>query len=284
MPARYTSWWARPSSWRCSGVFSVGVEARSPAMRPISVFMPVLVTRISPRPRVTVVFMNACEWRSPIGAFASTGSVFFSTGWLSPVRAASSTSRLLATKISPSAGKRSPASTKTMSPGTMVSVGTIIMVPSRRTRTCAVSILRSASSDFSARFSCTKPITALNTTTTRTTRGVFSSPDTTSDTSAAAMRMRMSMSLNWARNFFQPGIVSAAASWFGPNSASLRAASAEVRPVSRGVWVVVTTVFQKVIERSRAMRSSVLGWVEKRRARFGPPVRLFWNSASGLWM
>ena len=244
MPARMTNWWARPSSWRCKGVFSVGVDARRPAIRPISVRMPVFVTRISPRPRVTVVFMNACEWRSPIGASGLTGSVFFSLGWLSPVSADSSTSRLLAKKISPSAGSRSPASTRTTSPGTMLSVGTIMTVPSRRTRTCAASILRNASSDFSARFSWRNPITALKTTTTRTTSGVFNSPDTTSETNAAPIRMRIRRSLNWARNFFHAGTDSAAARAFGPNSARRRSASAEERPTWRGDSVVVTAALR----------------------------------------
>ncbi len=47
----------RPSSCLCSGVFSVPVFASRSAMWPISVSMPVSVTTISPRPRVTDVFM-----------------------------------------------------------------------------------------------------------------------------------------------------------------------------------------------------------------------------------
>ncbi len=47
----------RPSSCFCSGVFSLSVFASMLAMWPISVAMPVSVTIISPRPRVTEVFM-----------------------------------------------------------------------------------------------------------------------------------------------------------------------------------------------------------------------------------
>ena len=47
----------RPSSCFCSGVFSVSVLASMSAIWPISVPMPVCVTIISPRPRVTDVFM-----------------------------------------------------------------------------------------------------------------------------------------------------------------------------------------------------------------------------------
>ena len=45
------------SSCFCRGVLSVSVLASRSAMCPISVFMPVPVTMISPRPRVTEVFM-----------------------------------------------------------------------------------------------------------------------------------------------------------------------------------------------------------------------------------
>ena len=45
------------SSCFCSGVLSASVPASSSAMWPISVPIPVAVTTISPRPRVTAVFM-----------------------------------------------------------------------------------------------------------------------------------------------------------------------------------------------------------------------------------
>ena len=53
------------SSCFCSGVLSASVWLRSVAMLPISVSIPVPVTIISPRPRVTDVFMNARQIRSP---------------------------------------------------------------------------------------------------------------------------------------------------------------------------------------------------------------------------
>ena len=46
-----------PSSCFCRGVLSVSVLDSRSAMCPISVSMPVAVTTISPRPRVTAVFM-----------------------------------------------------------------------------------------------------------------------------------------------------------------------------------------------------------------------------------
>ncbi len=51
--SRTVSW----SSWRVSGVFSCWTWFSIPEIRPTSVAIPVVVTTISPRPRVTVEFM-----------------------------------------------------------------------------------------------------------------------------------------------------------------------------------------------------------------------------------
>ena len=51
--SRTVSW----SSWRVSGVFSCSTWLSIPEIRPTSVAIPVVVTTISPRPRVTVEFM-----------------------------------------------------------------------------------------------------------------------------------------------------------------------------------------------------------------------------------
>ena len=67
------------SSCFCSGVLSASVWLSRSAMWPISVSMPVPVTIISPRPRVTAVFMNAMQRRSPSGdvrAWRSASVVF----------------------------------------------------------------------------------------------------------------------------------------------------------------------------------------------------------------
>ena len=56
-PAMAAMIFDRPSSCFCSGVLSASVVASRSAMWPISVPMPVAVTTISPRPRVTEVFM-----------------------------------------------------------------------------------------------------------------------------------------------------------------------------------------------------------------------------------
>ena len=91
-------------------------------MRPISVSIAVAVTTISPRPRVTVVFMYAMSWRSPSGTSSrSIASIDFVEGSLSPVSAACSISSVFAASSRPSAGIRSPASNSTTSPGTSAS-------------------------------------------------------------------------------------------------------------------------------------------------------------------
>ncbi len=172
----------------------VGAPSRSiPAMRPISVPMPVAVTTSSPRPRVTVVCMWAIEVRSamPASSCSSTASCDLATGRLSPVSAASSISSCTASTSRPSAGIRSPASTATTSPGT--SVGRRARVrssPSRRTRTSSDQHLRAA------RRAMPRPGSPARSRSRRsrpprpsTTMGVLSSPDTTKLTAAATTRI-----------------------------------------------------------------------------------------------
>ena len=111
----------RPSepSWRWSGVSVRAAPASIPAMRPISVRMPVRTTRSSALPRETVVFMNTRFTCSATGSSSlSSRSEIFSTGADSPVSTDSSTARLAVTTSRPSAGTRSPGSSNTTSPGT----------------------------------------------------------------------------------------------------------------------------------------------------------------------
>ena len=152
-PASFASECASVSSCFWRGVFSVSVSWRRPAMWPISVFIPVAVTANSARPLVTVVFMNTAHLRSPMEASSLTGSSDFVDARLSPVNDASSISRLTAERSRPSEGTRSPASMRTMSPGTICSVGTFSSSPLRRTRADDASIFFNALRDASALFS-----------------------------------------------------------------------------------------------------------------------------------
>ena len=105
------------------------------AMRPIWVAWPVAVTTNVAEPRVTWVFWNTRFVRSP-SAVSPAGSVVRSlaTGALSPVSAASCTSRVAEVTMRPSAGTTSPASISTTSPGTSVVESTSSTSPDRRTR------------------------------------------------------------------------------------------------------------------------------------------------------
>ena len=87
--------------------------------------MPVAVTTIAAVPRVTAVFWNSMFERSPSATSGPASTpASFATGALSPVSAASCVSSVAEWTIRPSAGTMSPASTWTMSPGTMSTAGT----------------------------------------------------------------------------------------------------------------------------------------------------------------
>ena len=144
-----------------------------PAIRPISVALPVAVTTKTVVPRVTWVFWNTRLVRSP-SAVSPLGSVVGSlgTGALSPVSAASCTSSVAEVMIRPSAGTTSPASSRTMSPGTSLVDSICSTWPERRTRACGTWSLASASTLARAFSSWLVPITTLNSTRPSTTSAV----------------------------------------------------------------------------------------------------------------
>ena len=163
---------------------------------------------------------------------AWSASVILVTGWLSPVRAASSISRFAANKMRPSAGIRSPASTKTTSPGTIWCDGTIRTSPSRRTLASPTTIFCSASRAASALCSWKKPMMAFVKTTIKTTSGVFISCDTTALTMAAPIKIKIRVSLNCATNFFQAGTTSALGNSLSPCCACRSMTTSCDNPVS----------------------------------------------------
>ncbi|GBD40594.1 hypothetical protein HRbin38_00457 [bacterium HR38] len=141
--------WPKPSRRRSRGVFSSRIPAKSPAMRPMALLRPVRLTSIRALPRTN---------RVPEKTSSPT---LFSTGTLSPVRRLSSTKTPLASRSTPSAGMRSPASRRTTSPGTISRLGRCWKRPSRRTQAMgsarALRRLRASSE----RFSCRVPRVAL---------------------------------------------------------------------------------------------------------------------------
>ena len=109
------------------------------------------------------------QCRSPRGTSSSVTMAFtsFSTGTLSPVRAASSALMLALSRMRQSAGTASPASRITMSPGTSTSLRSRDILPSRSTLLVAAVISWRASMAFSALLSWYTPRTALMSTTIR---------------------------------------------------------------------------------------------------------------------
>ena len=141
--------------------------------------------------------------RSPSGASsAMTASAAFSEGTDSPVSADSSLLRLTLRISRASAGTKSPASRRMISPGTSSAASMICSAPSRSTRAWGADRPFSASSAFSALLSCITPTMAFNITISRistgskNSRGLPSVQATTKDTAAAAIRIRIMASLN----------------------------------------------------------------------------------------
>ena len=141
-------------------------------------------------------------WRSPIPAPSSEMTLMsLSTGTDSPVKAASSTLSELASIKRISAGTISPASNKTISPGTKSWGLTVMTLPSRRTRASGEAISLRASMASSALDSWTTPIMALSTTTRRMMTASCHSWLATKETAAAITRMIIMKSLNCSINF-----------------------------------------------------------------------------------
>ena len=154
----------------------------------------------------------------------------FSTGALSPVRAASSISRVAATSNRPSAGTRLPASKSTMSPGTSSAASISTATPSRRTRAMSFSIFSSAARLASALASCRRPSTALKNVKPTSTTVVPTSPVTTWFTIAAPTRMICIRSWYWRRKACRPDSTALAAKTFEPYCCRRRSTSSSDSP------------------------------------------------------
>ena len=145
--------------------------------------------------------------RSPRGAFSSMiTDASFSEGTDSPVRADSSDLRLTLRRSLASAGIKSPASRRMISPGTSSEASMTFSSPSRITRAWGADILFRASRAFSALLSCMTPITALSTTISKISTGsknslgFCSTQATTKEMTAAISKMMIMASLNWSKN------------------------------------------------------------------------------------
>ena len=135
----------------CRGVSPPLWSCKSPAMRPISLSMPVAVTTHTPRPAVTAVPESTMFFRSARGASAaSTTSHSLETGADSPVMALSSHRSPALSMSRASAGIWSPASSRIRSPGVSPSGGMRSSLPSRMTRANGAESCCKAARAFSA--------------------------------------------------------------------------------------------------------------------------------------
>ena len=138
---------------------------------------------------------------SPSGASAfGQAPASFSAGTDSPVSADSSLFKLTLCKSLASAGTKSPASKRMISPGTNSDASMIDSALSRRTRACGADILFNA---------CITPIIAFTTTISKISNGSkkpSGSPSThatTKEIAAAASNIRIITSLNCSANLSQ---------------------------------------------------------------------------------
>jgi hypothetical protein len=169
------------------------------------------------------------EERSPSGASAATGATPLSAGTLSPVSGDSSTRSPWARSSRASAGTRSPASSRMMSPGTSCSAGMVRRCPSRRTAARGSSIRAMADSASCALPSWMKPIAAFTSTTSRITAASTGLPKARAR-APATTSTTTSMERNWSSSRRQAGRPGARGRRFGPWRASRAEASLSVRP------------------------------------------------------
>ena len=191
--ARWLPNWSRLI---CSGVFFSPVLFIRAAILPISVFIPVPVTRTVPRPAATREPENTMLCCSARGTFSALiFPVFFSTLIDSPVRELSFTSRECVSSRRPSAATMSPASRSRISPGTTSEDRISCLRPSRRTPAIGAERDFKLSKDFSAFWCSTVPRTAFKRSTAKMTAVLSTSPDIMEMT-AAMIKMMTRRSLN----------------------------------------------------------------------------------------
>ncbi len=179
--------------------------------------------------------MKALFFRSPRATCSwSMGSIFFSIGSDSPVRAASSMRRLATSTRRPSAGIRFPASSSTTSPGTSSRAEISTTWPSRRTRTVGTASFFRAAIACSARYSWLTPSAALIKTMARMTIVSCASP-IKADTMAATIKMNTMASVSCSRRMSQIDLTPLSISSLAPYRPRRVCASASARPAAISV-------------------------------------------------
>ncbi len=147
----------------------------------------------------------------------STGNTpaFFSTGNVSPVKAASSTNNSCDVMIKLSPGITSPAVKITISPGTTSSTAIFFCFPFLKISQCRDTIFNNSLTAFAAPFSCQKPRKLLTNTMARIITVSATSPNP-ADNNAAAISIRVTGLLNCDRNSRMVEVLEPALMVFGP--------------------------------------------------------------------
>ena len=200
-----------------SGVVGAGVAVVIDAIAARRVPEPVAVTATSASPSTTNV-----------PAYTASSTIAGADS-LSPVNSEVSTSTVSVSTTRPSAGMRSPASSRTTSPTTISMASTATERPSRRTFTSDGSSTRNRSAARSARRSWTNANTALNT----TTAEIATASDLIPAIQAIAAAAHSIRAKKWTRpsaNCSTTGRVRAVGRTLGPSAARRAVASAAVRP------------------------------------------------------
>ena len=142
--------------------------------------------------------------------------------------------------IRPSAGTTSPASSRTMSPGTSLVDSISATWPERRTRACGTCSFASASTLARAFSSWLVPITTLNSTRPSTTRAVaiWTMAKLAATTNSSMMFIGLTSCSRATTHMLGGGSVGSS---FGPYSASRRSTSATVSPASASTPICVVT-------------------------------------------
>ena len=173
------------------------------------------------------MFVRSPNATSPAGRVAAS----LLTGALSPVSAASCTSSVAEAMTRPSAGTTSPASNNAMSPGTSPIASISSTRPDRRTRAWGTCSWARASTLARALSSWRDPITTLKVTRSATKMPVATCPMAMLATATIASMMFIGFASCPSATDQRLGGGSVV-NWFGPYSASLRAASSSLNPWS----------------------------------------------------
>ena len=213
----------------CSNSVSGARSLSRSATLPNSVPVPVRTTTATALPLTTCVPMKSVFARWPRAESEATGPAVFATGYVSPVRAASSRKRLFDSSSRQSPGTFLPADRAMTSPGTSSETGTSFWAPSRSAVAFVCTTSSSLSTACEAPRSCQNPSAPLARTMTRMIRASAESW-TKYESPAAKRRMRMSGLLNWpSRRATSPARLRDLRAP-GPTRARRRSASALARP------------------------------------------------------